>query len=284
MNMDRITVGGESFGGQLTRTVDGRVLLTLGSTDARVLELSGFNTITRFSGAITVTGDQVAAARALRDRTLPLPAVAKTAKIPRRTGIVADGKGDDWSTLGDGLAIGQDHARVGLAWDEKSLHLVWRVKADTTMRNVGQDPRLLFKTGDCVDLMLTGATDLRLLVAPQDGKPVAVLYERSVPGTPEAARATFSSPARTIYLDRVAPLAAAQVAIAPYPGGYLVEASVPWDKLGIVPRSGLTIAGDVGVLAADPGGTTTVARRYWSNQATNLVNDVPGEAELTPAR
>ena len=28
----------------------------------------------------------------------------------------------------------------------------------------------------------------------------------------------------------------------------------------------------------------TVARRYWSNQATNLVNDVPGEAELTPAR
>ncbi|MBA3938973.1 MAG: hypothetical protein H0X38_16125, partial [Planctomycetes bacterium] len=74
------------------------------------------------------------------------------------------------------------------------------------------------------------------------------------------------------------------VAAAPCPGGFLVEASIPWEKLGIVPRPGLTIAGDAGVLAADPGGTTTVARRYWSNQATNLVNDVPGEAELTPAR
>ena len=39
---------------------------------------------------------------------------------------------------------------------------------------------------------------------------------------------------------------------------------------------------DVGALFADSGGTTTVARHYWSNQATNLVNDVPGEADLTP--
>ena len=28
---------------------------------------------------------------------------------------------------------------------------------------------------------------------------------------------------------------------------------------------------------------TAVARRYWSNKATGLVNDVPGEADLTPA-
>ncbi len=284
MNMDRITAGGESFGGHLTRTVDGRVLLTIGATDARVLELTGFDSIARFSGAITVTGEQVAAARALRDRTLPLPAVAKTAKIPRRNTITVDGKGDDWPKLGDGLAIGQEHARVALAWDDRFLHLAWRVQADGAMRNAGQDPRLLFKTGDCVDLMLTGATDLRLLVAPRDGEAMAVLYERSVPGTSNDARAGFSSPSRTIFLDRVAPLANIPVAIAPCPGGFLVEASVPWDRLGITPKSGLTIAGDVGVLAADPGGTTTVARRYWSNQATNLVNDVPGEAELTPAR
>ena len=271
MNMDRTTAGGESFGGHLTRTVDGRVLLT------------GFDQIARFSGTVSVTAEQIAAARELRDRRMPLPAVAKTARIPKRS-IVVDGKGEDWPHLNDGLAIGQDHARVGMAWDEKNLHLAWRVKADTAMRNAGQDPRLLFKTGDCVDVMLTGATDLRLLIAPKDGKPVAVLYERNVPGTPEAARAAFSSPSRTIFLDRVAPLTTALVAIAPCPGGYLIEASIPWDKLGIVPRSGLTIAGDVGVLAADSGGTTTVARRYWSNQATNLVNDVPGEAELTPAR
>ena len=36
------------------------------------------------------------------------------------------------------------------------------------------------------------------------------------------------------------------------------------------------------MLSADRGGTTTVARTYWSNSATGLVNDIPGEAELTP--
>jgi hypothetical protein len=30
------------------------------------------------------------------------------------------------------------------------------------------------------------------------------------------------------------------------------------------------------------GGTETIARHYWANKNTNLVNDVPGEAELTP--
>ena len=30
------------------------------------------------------------------------------------------------------------------------------------------------------------------------------------------------------------------------------------------------------------GGTVTVSRQYWSNKAAGLVNDIPGEAELTP--
>ena len=29
-------------------------------------------------------------------------------------------------------------------------------------------------------------------------------------------------------------------------------------------------------------GTTTIARQYWSNKSTGLVNDVPGEADLSP--
>jgi hypothetical protein len=68
----------------------------------------------------------------------------------------------------------------------------------------------------------------------------------------------------------------------PQGGGYGVTVKVPWTDLGIQPASGLKLKGDVGVLFADQGGTTTVARKYWSNKATGLVNDVPGEAMLTP--
>jgi hypothetical protein len=65
-------------------------------------------------------------------------------------------------------------------------------------------------------------------------------------------------------------------------GGYFVEAALPWRLLGVQPRSGLKLRGDVGALFADSGGTTTVSRHFWSNTATGLVNDIPGEADLTP--
>ena len=36
------------------------------------------------------------------------------------------------------------------------------------------------------------------------------------------------------------------------------------------------------ILSADSGGNVTVARTYWANPATGLVNDVPGEIMLHP--
>ena len=47
----------------------------------------------------------------------------------------------------------------------------------------------------------------------------------------------------------------------------------------MTPKSGLRLKGDVGVLFGD-GGKQTVFRQYWSNKASGLVNDVPGEADL----
>jgi hypothetical protein len=65
-------------------------------------------------------------------------------------------------------------------------------------------------------------------------------------------------------------------------GGYFVEAAIPWRVPGLQPRPGLKLRGDLGVLFADSSGTVTVSRQFWSNKATGLVNDIPGEAELTP--
>ena len=47
--------------------------------------------------------------------------------------------------------------------------------------------------------------------------------------------------------------------------------------------AGQTLAGDVGILFSDPGGTRTVLRSYWSNQDTGITADVPSEARLQPA-
>jgi hypothetical protein len=51
-------------------------------------------------------------------------------------------------------------------------------------------------------------------------------------------------------------------------------------SLGLKPRAGQTIQGDIGILRGEPGITTQ--RVYWSNKATAIVADVPSEAELKP--
>jgi hypothetical protein len=138
--------------------------------------------------------------------------------------------------------------------------------------------------------------DLRLITALVDGKPRAVLYRPVVPGTPEAERVPFSSPSRTIYHDRVTDISA-EVTLAlgkpnatrpPWAApdaknvqnGTTIELSVPLKALGLSPRPGLEIAGDLGILKGD--GSRTTFRVCWHNQATALTQDVPGEAILTP--
>jgi hypothetical protein len=50
--------------------------------------------------------------------------------------------------------------------------------------------------------------------------------------------------------------------------------------LGLKPRHGQTLRGDLGVLRGN--GYETLQRAYWSNKASGLVSDLPSEAELTP--
>jgi hypothetical protein len=70
----------------------------------------------------------------------------------------------------------------------------------------------------------------------------------------------------------------AQVALARQGGSY--EVSIPLRTLGLSPKDGTELRGDVGILRGD--GTRTVQRLYWHNKATSTVSDVPTEAELTP--
>jgi len=298
MSMDAATAGGESFGGYFCKAADGKTRLVIGGTDARVLTVEGLDAIRRLSGSFTYTPAAFEQAeKAVKAR------VAQTAK--KRTCVVSkvaappalDGKGTGFANLFDEekpvaaeiKESWQRFLRVALCHDGENLCAAWRVYAPSgAIRNAGQEYRTLFKTGDCVDLMLgpekseKGEGNLRLLISAMGGKPVAVLYRKTVPGTPEKERVPFSSPWRTIAFDRVTREETVRVTVSPAPGGYLVEAAVPWKLLGVEPKPGLRLRGDFGVLAADAGGTVTVSRRYWSNGSTGLVNDVPGEADLAP--
>jgi hypothetical protein len=119
------------------------------------------------------------------------------------------------------------------------------------------------------------AGDSRLLVTRVKGKTLAMLYRAVVPGTPDPI--PFSSPWRTITLDRVEDVSA-QVEFAGTNGNY--ELSIPLGTLGLKPVAGQRLKGDLGVLRGN--GFQTVQRVYWANKASGITADVPSEAELTP--
>jgi len=66
-------------------------------------------------------------------------------------------------------------------------------------------------------------------------------------------------------------------------GGYTFTAAVPLANLGIQPTAGLKLRGDLGFISSDDKGLINIARTYWANSATGLVNDEPQEAWIYPA-
>ena len=66
--------------------------------------------------------------------------------------------------------------------------------------------------------------------------------------------------------------------------GYVVEAAVPWARLGVTPKVGLALAGDVGIIFGNKGGTRNAIRYLWSDKSpeVSINNDIPSEVRIHP--
>ncbi len=294
MPCDAMTAGGESFGGWFCRAANGKVYLCGGGTAANVFELTGLDSLARFGATITVTeadlvaADELRVRRASRVQQAKVLTVRAAATPPALDGTLAGWQMDEgFAEVAGGAGVaGQAKA----LYDAEHLYLAWKVLDPSPLRNAGQDERLMFITGDCVDLMLrtTGATDakpvagdFRLLLTVKGGQPLAVLYQPVAPGAPKELAAELSSPARRVHFDRVQTVEI-RVAMQPVPGGYAVTAALPLKLLGLTSLKGRVLRGDFGILLSDSAGQECTSRNYWSNKAANNTSDVPDEAMLLP--
>jgi hypothetical protein len=297
--VDDRSEGGEPFNGWFGRQADGAVRICTGipGQAALVARVHGLETIRRFAGGtLTVSAEDI------RHATAPPSAPATGADGARKRTVIRrcatppaiDGELGEWS--GEEAEIARtgapERARVRLAYDERHLYAAFAVADASPWRNRGGDAGRLFKTGDAVDLQFSvareggdavGAQHRRLLVAALDGRPVCLLMRPVDPAAPAQLARTYLSPVGARRFDRVELLAGATVAVRADAQGYRVELALPLAALGFAPKPGLVVRGDLGLLASDTDGGATVARLYWSNRDTNLVNDEPSEAWLTPA-
>ena len=291
------TIFTENFTGYFFKNKnDGHVYLMGGDTDCRIWRLTGFDSIRTATQTITITerDHQRATKAATQDDTGGQTSDSLTL-APMKAGKT-DGELNEWSMRDAARfkAGAKREARAALGYDANHLRVAFEVRDDSPMLNQGNDPAKLFVTGDACDVMLrtnTDATgdkpipgDMRLLFTELKGDPVCIVYEAKVQSRRNRAPHRFTSPVGQVRFERVEVLGRAEVAIQRDDEGYVLEAAVPLDVIGFTPKAGMQTIADVGVLYSNAGGRVTVQRLYFANQDTAVVDDVPTEARLAPAR
>ncbi len=288
---------GEHFSGVISRQSDG-VVRASGAIPAdqacNIIRVEGLESIRRFAAAdvdvtleALVKADQDNGRRALAAARPPDPYAIGVASR-NANGQVQWNQVKSLRISCDGQPVTADFRAV---YDAENLYLSYNVNDPTPWKNTGNEYRLLFKTGDCVDIQLSPSGnqaakavdgDLRVVMANFNGKPVAVLMKPVAPGAPAGDKHNFTSPVMTVTFDQVKLLDAVVPEVAVRGNGYTLTATVPWSVLGVTPKPELKLRGDVGFILSDPSGTINTARVYWSNKNTNLVNDQPNEAVIQP--
>lgn len=295
-NLMDYTDGFEPFMGSFGRQKDGKIRLTMATAGQAVMvaSLEGLDTVRRVPPVeVTVTKEILAAAASPQKIDAKDADVKKTmiAKLQKPLDL---GRGEDWKGL-PAISIQREGAAekadVRLAHDGKTLFVEFDVTDSSPWRNKGNDYRTLFKTGDAADLIFgpegpranPGDKDVRILFANREGKPAAVVMCPVDRKAPKNERFVYESPVGRKVFDRVRLAPEIQTIVEQTRSGYLLRAAIPLDLLHVSNPPVGTWAADFGILLSDEEGTKNVARRYWSNQKTNLVSDLPSEAWFSPA-
>jgi len=302
-DLSDVSAGQEHFSGWLCRSrQDGKYYAVAGHHWAGVVEVEGLDEFKRFGGTLTVTPDDVAAAmrwerQVARYRArdeLKVHDCYQTEKPPLPRGTV-----DDWNEVSK-LSL-NNHTHFGMTYDDKYLYLYYSVMHRTELVNRGERWDRLFKTGSCVDLMLSTDPDadaarrapvegdMRLLFSSMKNRAIAVLYNAVKPGTAADDRWTVTSPVTSVQFDEVKGLGDVIMRYTRHTAhgsdaftGFTLDVAVPLKSVGLTITPGMLLKMDWGYLESDAAGTQVLARHYWSNKATSTIADAPSEARLQP--
>ena len=315
MPVDEASLGQENFWPSISQTAGGEIYLV--ARNGSIVRLEGLEQARRLPPVeLDVTREQLLAAQAAlsAEEARRQKETERRADRPLLVAIrldppAVDGELDDWADanwvpvdrrvkqVGDWGHVPVE-TKAAVAVSAGRLFAAFQVDDPDLLKNSGRSLPNLFKTGGCLDLLIgadpkadparkqAAAGDRRLLVTRVEGKTAAVLYTPVAPGA-KGEPVPFGSPLRTIRFDLVEDVSA-RVTLA----GRTIddtrrkiktaafELSVPLETLGLRPRSGLRIRGDVGILRGRD--FQTLHRVYWHNKSAGLVSDLPSEAELRP--
>jgi hypothetical protein len=273
----------------------GKVYLLCGDVDGRILELQGWQKITRLPpGTLTVTPAQAAAVLTAATTAANPGGKSAVTALPATPALDGTLKGWDSKRL-SAIELDETHtAQAGLAYDATHLYALFKVPDATPWQNASTDWRYCFKGGDAVDVQLGAMNptpehkrkaqpgDVRVLLAPApDGGITAVAMWSKAPAGLAKEPQRYQSPVGEESFERVTLLKSVGTRLRKQADGYTLEVAIPWSELGLTaPAKGTQLQGDLGVLLSDGSGARTTGRRYYYNRETTIINDIPSEVRV----
>lgn len=290
-------MGAEDFGGSVILANDGTMYVQAGKTAFINNKVSGLDTVKVLGkGKLKITPKDTLLAQEFKVKYLSVGDEKKSTTVKKKSVVFKDSPNNDFGNKE--MSYGDELNKIStwMAYDDTNLYVAWRVNDKTPWVNGSTGYENLYAGGDTVDLQIgtdskadpkrRGAVkgDLRLSIGRLGGKDTAVLYRKV--SDEKAPKTFYSGTCKEGYkmelvkkLDNVK--IKTRVDKGQYPS-YTVQAAIPLQDLGLNPKAGLKLRGDVGVTYSDPEGKDTNMRVYWANKATGLVADEVVELKMQP--
>jgi hypothetical protein len=303
MQMGNISEGRDQLNGWFGKQSDGgvRMVNAMVRNSATILEIHGLDSIRKSQGPRLVV-DDVLRVKAEQDNAMRgvIPARVRPYTIKPLKSPTIDGKDTEWRFIPAMSISREGDSEKGwarLAYDDTNLYVLFRVIDSSPWQNEGKDYRMLFKTGDALDIQMNVnnktlyprsgsgllSSDIRIILARLGDRPVAVLMKPIDPDAAAGKGGTYESPICNTHFDRIEIIGNARVSVRVEGNEYCVEAAINLKSIGLIPQPGMAIHGDIGIISSDAQGRKNVARTYWSNKLANIISDIPTESWLYPA-
>lgn len=299
MDVSRITLGEECFGPTLNQIGD-EFYIICGHHHTSIVKVEGLESIKKFSLKIRVTPDDirnceqylVEKSRQEKEKSGEINILS----IPlRKNEFKIDGELNDWKDIKE-VEI-KEKGSFSFSWDKEYFYFAANIKDNSPLLNFSDDPKVIFKGGDCIDFqfgllrspennppkVIQG--DTRVLIGFVKNSPLMVIYKYIVPGTNENLKEVFSSPVKSVVVDKINVINNPEVIFKKVSGGYIVEGKIRWNYLfdGFIPDIDKRIPFDFGIIFSTQSGESVSERVYWSNKFVETVSDLPSEVEIQPS-
>ena len=285
MDLSHYSLMDEAFCGTFERGADGKVYFSGGKNHHSIYEIKGLDSLKRFSQDIRFSSEERKQAEESRIREIQ----KKKAALIETPSVLPRIQGNDWKKVPEQKVFsnGKVFYTYRLAYDNTHLRGQFQVNDPTPFLNNGGDWKMLFKTGDSINLEFASANgkapsigDIRLLIAPLRGQAVAVAYRYKLEGDHSKTASEFSSPIGKTVVDKVEILKNAKIHVNRGGNYYQVDLSIPLADLP--PLAKETFYYDAGVIFSDASGSRNSFNLFHHSPLKGITADVPSEIRLTP--